>query len=69
MHGWQSRPTVTGEVVKRLFAAIARACALTFGVALALLAAGCSGQNADETEPMVVTEAVNGTVKVTTTGP
>jgi hypothetical protein len=42
---------------------------VTLGVALALLTAGCSGQNADENEPMVVTEPVNGTVKVTTTEP
>jgi hypothetical protein len=33
------------------------------------LLAGCSGQNSDENSPMVVTETVNGTVKVTTTGP
>jgi two-component system sensor histidine kinase VanS len=30
---------------------------------------GCSGQNSNENNPMVVTETVNGTVKVTTTGP
>jgi len=38
------------------------------GVGGAFLA-GCSPQNSDENNPMIVTETVNGTVKVTTTGP
>ena len=31
--------------------------------------AGCSGQNADENNPNIYTETVNGTVRVGTTGP
>jgi hypothetical protein len=31
--------------------------------------AGCSGQNSDENEPLIVTFTENGTAKVVTTGP
>jgi hypothetical protein len=53
-------------VAKRLVACVS--VLLVVGVGGFLLA-GCSGQNSDENNPMVVTETVNGTVKVTTTGP
>jgi hypothetical protein len=39
------------------------------GVGGASVAAGCSGQNADENNPMIVTFTENGTIKVVTTGP
>lgn len=56
-------------IAKRLLALISFVAVFAFAFAGASLAAGCSGQNSDENNPMVVTETVNGTVKVTTTGP
>jgi hypothetical protein len=53
-------------VARRLVACVAVFLLLGVG---GFLLAGCSGQNSDENNPMVVTETVNGTVKVTTTGP
>jgi hypothetical protein len=52
-------------VAKRLVDCVA---VLLLGVGGFLLA-GCSRQNSDGNNPMVVTETVNGTVKVTMTGP
>jgi hypothetical protein len=53
-------------VAKRLVVCLAVVLLLGVG---GLLLAGCSSQNSDENNPRIVTETMNGRLKVTTTGP
>jgi hypothetical protein len=65
-----SLPNRTPALGKRRASAIAVICTGLFvtGLAMGVLVSGGCGSN-DENQPQVITQTVNGTVKIITTGP